>query len=385
MVARQLWAQWLSEAHRQSAVCVYTSRFALFESWLTVVAQHCDLRSLVIQKIATLVNQPPEQLVAWLANTSDYQIQLFWQRVAPLTDEALALRSLLDMLPAQALDQPPSGISAGGLKQADSSTVLKGFATVAQLLPPSSVPGILVLLPDDKDKSAITSAFNSLTQLVETVPVIPVGLVLTESRGKVLLHEFPESRAKAMLRSGLIEVPAPAPENLRQWLSKQGMEDDERLQPIFHLAEKHGITTEALETALDLVNPTNQPDTAEADEVYRSQAERFLSQFLEANPSTAGRFKCNARLDITFGNRSMEVDFLDAEARIVIELDGHFHFGSLDSYRRDRRKDRILQQQGFLVLRFLAEDVVRDLEDILDAVDQALASRQSPVIHYLEA
>ncbi len=34
----------------------------------------------------------------------------------------------------------------------------------------------------------------------------------------------------------------------------------------------------------------------------------------------------------------MEVDFLDAAAKIVIELDGHYYFQSLDNYRRDRRK-----------------------------------------------
>jgi very-short-patch-repair endonuclease len=69
----------------------------------------------------------------------------------------------------------------------------------------------------------------------------------------------------------------------------------------------------------------------------------------------------------------------------VIELDGHYHFQSLDNYRRDRRKDRLLQQQGFLILRFLSEDVVRDLEGILDAVDQALATRPFSVTHPLEA
>ena len=383
--ARQLWTCWLNESQRQTTVCVYKSRLELFEAWLTVVAEYADLRSLVIQRIARLMNQPSEQLASWLTNTSEYQIQLFWQRVAPLSDDVAVLQSLLASLPTdKALDRQSGGVSAKWLEQTGSSTILQSFATVAQLLPPSSVPGLLVLLPNE-GSSAISSALNSLTQLVEHVPVIPVGLVLTESQGKVLLNEFSESRAKAMLRSGLIKISFPTPVSVRQWFSDRGIEDEPRLQPILRIAEKHGLTTEALETALALVNPTSQPNTSEADKVYRSQAERFLSQFLEANPSTAGRFKSNVPLEITFGNRRMEVDFLDAEANIVIELDGHYHFGSLDDYRRDRRKDRLLQQQGFLVLRFLAEDVVRDLEDILDAVDQALASRKSLVTNHLEA
>ncbi len=39
----------------------------------------------------------------------------------------------------------------------------------------------------------------------------------------------------------------------------------------------------------------------------------------------------------------MEVDFLCADARVVIELDGAQHLADADAYRRDRRKDALLQ------------------------------------------
>ena len=32
------------------------------------------------------------------------------------------------------------------------------------------------------------------------------------------------------------------------------------------------------------------------------------------------------------------------------------------AYRRDRRKDQVLQEKGYLVLRFLAEDVCKELD-----------------------
>jgi very-short-patch-repair endonuclease len=64
----------------------------------------------------------------------------------------------------------------------------------------------------------------------------------------------------------------------------------------------------------------------------------------------------------------MEVDFLDAAARIAIELDGPQHLGGVEAYRRDRRKDRLLQQHGFFVLRFLAEDAAMDLDMVLDSI-----------------
>jgi very-short-patch-repair endonuclease len=63
----------------------------------------------------------------------------------------------------------------------------------------------------------------------------------------------------------------------------------------------------------------------------------------------------------------MEVDLLCAEAGVVIELDGAQHLADAEAYRRDRRKDALLQQNGFFVLRFLAEDVGKHLDHVLDA------------------
>ena len=51
------------------------------------------------------------------------------------------------------------------------------------------------------------------------------------------------------------------------------------------------------------------------------------------------------------------MDLLCAEARVVIELDGAQHLSDAEAYRRDRRKDTLLQENGYFVLRFLAEDV----------------------------
>ncbi len=53
----------------------------------------------------------------------------------------------------------------------------------------------------------------------------------------------------------------------------------------------------------------------------------------------------------------IEVDLLDEETRLVIELDGGQHFASEDAYRRDRRKDALLQEHGYFVLRFLVQDI----------------------------
>jgi superfamily II DNA or RNA helicase/very-short-patch-repair endonuclease len=110
----------------------------------------------------------------------------------------------------------------------------------------------------------------------------------------------------------------------------------------------------------------------------RSASEAFLYRRLETLPETAGKFRLNVELPIPFdGWGRMEVDLLCADARLAIELDGAQHLSDPDAYRRDRRKDCLLQQNGFFVLRFLAEDIGIRLEEVLDTILQILA-RLSP-------
>jgi superfamily II DNA or RNA helicase/very-short-patch-repair endonuclease len=117
------------------------------------------------------------------------------------------------------------------------------------------------------------------------------------------------------------------------------------------------------------------PD-AEGAARARSASEAFLYRRLETLAETAGRFRLNTELPIPFDNRGvMEVDFLCHEARVVIELDGAQHLADADAYRRDRRKDALLQQHGYFVLRFLAEDAGKQLDNVLDGILAALAHR----------
>ena len=113
--------------------------------------------------------------------------------------------------------------------------------------------------------------------------------------------------------------------------------------------------------------------TAEGENRARSASEAFLFRRLQTLPATAGRFLLNSDLPIPFdGAGKMEVDFLCPEVRLAIELDGVHHFSDADAYRRDRRKDALLQQNGYLVLRFLTEDAGKQLDHVLDTILAAL-------------
>lgn len=123
-----------------------------------------------------------------------------------------------------------------------------------------------------------------------------------------------------------------------------------------------------------VVPPTN----AEGTDRARSASEAFLYGRLETLAATAGRFRLNEELPIPFdGWGRMEVDLLCAQSKIAIELDGGQHLGDPDAYRRDRRKDALLQENGYLVLRFLAEDVGKYLDQVLDAILRALSHQHT--------
>jgi hypothetical protein len=107
----------------------------------------------------------------------------------------------------------------------------------------------------------------------------------------------------------------------------------------------------------------------------RSAAEVAMFEALEATPATAGRFELNGYLSVHFGGGAAEVDLLARRERIAIEIDGYHHFTDLERYRRDRKKDLLLQLQGLIVIRLHAQDVVRDPRAAVTTVCQALAYR----------
>jgi hypothetical protein len=89
-----------------------------------------------------------------------------------------------------------------------------------------------------------------------------------------------------------------------------------------------------------------RPSNADSPDRARSATEAFLYRRLETLAETAGRFRLNAELPIPFdGWGRMEVDLLCEPPHIAIELDGRQHLGDAEAYRRDRRKDALLQEK----------------------------------------
>jgi very-short-patch-repair endonuclease len=118
------------------------------------------------------------------------------------------------------------------------------------------------------------------------------------------------------------------------------------------------------------------PDTAEGMARARSASEAFLFRRLETLLETKSLFRLNDRLPIPFsGFPDMEVDLTCRKARIAIEIDGRQHLNGPDAYRRDRKKDLLLQENGWVVMRLLADDIAEKLDDLLDNMLRLLTAR----------
>jgi superfamily II DNA or RNA helicase/very-short-patch-repair endonuclease len=147
-----------------------------------------------------------------------------------------------------------------------------------------------------------------------------------------------------------------------------------------YAASVRRLIRDGVETPLAnlFVHATHSPaPEGEGADRARSASEAFLYRRLETLPETAGRFRLNVELPISFDAWGrMEVDFFCADSRLVIELDGAQHLADAEAYRRDRRRDAMLQQNGYFVLRFLAEDAGKRLDHILDTILATLVHRR---------
>ena len=60
-------------------------------------------------------------------------------------------------------------------------------------------------------------------------------------------------------------------------------------------------------------------------------------------------------------------DFVCREKRLVIEVDGGQHSGSV----RDELRDRYLREQGYRVMRFWNNDVLSNMEGVLTVIERS--------------
>ncbi len=205
-----------------------------------------------------------------------------------------------------------------------------------------------------------------LIDLAAEVPVVDIGIAVTGS----YLDEWlsgPESRMRAMVREGRVELTSDQDE-----MEARTSLHSERGGEARALLAQWGAGEDVVASFECAVSASQGVSDVEGEERARSAAEAFLFRLLGMLPETAGRFELNGLVELPGEARQREIDLLDRERQVAIEVDGYYHFQDPEAYRRDRRKDFALQRGGFLVLRFLADDVVVQLETVLATIREAL-------------
>lgn len=75
--------------------------------------------------------------------------------------------------------------------------------------------------------------------------------------------------------------------------------------------------------------------------------------------------------------RGYFADYSEHSAKLVVELDGEQH-GKDENRAYDRVRDQALADEGYIVLRFANDEVIRDLERVVDTVLRVAGRRRPP-------
>jgi len=92
-----------------------------------------------------------------------------------------------------------------------------------------------------------------------------------------------------------------------------------------------------------------------------TQAEAFLWGYLKSNQLEGRKFRRQSSV------KNYIVDFYCPEEKLVIELDGDFHFDE-SVMKEDEMRSKILEKEGLKVIRFENQEVLLNLENVLQEI-----------------
>lgn len=325
---------------------------ALVAAWLRSLVGRDDLEA---RAFAVAAGGRPEKAsvlrAQWAARTARERERWLGQLIEQ-TYESNA-KSALEWLRAHAQgtprdDGPDDSIAALG--------------RLAGWLPSSVWPSVCV-------RAYSAQQLERLVAVATDVPSLPLFAVVPAdawARERAQLS----SRARSLLSEGLV------------LLREDGSKEDAPVAAITVRArersEAAGRGTEDVASLLERAAEAHararaiEESAREADEQSseraRSLAELLLFEMLERDEVTRGCFELNGTLSFDFGRQPAEIDLLCQSLDLAVEVDGYFRFIEPSRYRRDRRKDLLLQTHGFVVARYMAADVVERGSEVVSSI-----------------
>ncbi|WP_095957718.1 endonuclease domain-containing protein [Corallococcus macrosporus] len=358
--ALRVWTEWL-QRRGQSVVLVDGDDVrAVVSAWAAAIARERDLVGDAEAFVARSQPQGQARMLQFRGKTA-HQRRVLMEGLTPPQGQSAAWELCRALLESPV--STPSGALPDVVGQAIGRAPLPALQALMAMVPAANTPALRV-----RSSASDFRALRTAAALCSAAPALTTGCVLsTEVLAEHLRRE--ESHALAMLREGRLDLAEPAPdEDAPEFPEAVVASTAARLRQEGSSAQVVALYESAVRTIASA--------SREANGRARSEAERFLHARLQEHAPTRGLFVLNDTLDLGDGGRALEVDLLCRALHLAVEIDGYFHFRSPDGFRRDRRKDVALQRAGYWVVRFLADDVVTRLEEILETLDTLIATRR---------
>jgi hypothetical protein len=327
----------------------------LARAWLTALARTHDMLSSALCVVTKGKTARPELLSAWHAKSASDRERWLTQLTAGAREPAVehAARWLRERLEPY------------GAPQAS----LEALCGVARWLSPAEWPALCVTV-------RAGTGLGELAELCVRVPELPLfALVPTMLWNDALSRA--DGRTRALLSEGKIVMPS------RNAAPSRVAGEPAFTRASLTIAPAEGGELSALQTTAEQARVlAHRAQRACADDAEvlseraRSLAELLLYELLQREPATRDLFRLNGLMPFAFGSRAAEIDLVSVPLQLAIEVDGYHHFTNVSAYRRDRRKDLLLQTQGFWVLRFLADDVLDEGASIVARVCEIVTLRR---------
>ena len=332
---------WVPAARASAVVAPAGALEAAWPAWLE--AGRARLRPAALALVARTVGKPVVEVTVLLAQGNAESAAMLERAAGALGGEQR--RGVLEALGPRPAIEPARAEPA----PAEPFEAVLALASLGAPLP--------LLWMDHPQAEAVAQALS----LTERCPALPIVVVLAQSELERVEGSLPTAW-RDRLRAGLV-TRAPRAAGPGSAVAQARPEAEgalARLAPL--LGAQVATLVPFFCEARDALDGTD-------GERARSLAERLLHRALEAIDETHGLFLLNHRLGgVRFGPADVEIDLAAPSIAIAIEVDGPFHFIDARSYRRDRRKDALLQRHGYLVLRALASDVVERLDEVVETI-----------------
>jgi very-short-patch-repair endonuclease len=357
--ALALWTQWVHRRGLGVAVAEGDDPRAVVSTWARALARErdltCDAENFVVLSQSTSHRRE----LLFRGKTLHERRVLLEGLTPPRSDSATweLCRHLLESPVPPAPGELPTSVDMAIQREP-----LAALQALLALVPFEKAP-VLRVRAGPSDFRALRTAAS----LCAAAPALTAMCVLAPEALAEHLRRG-ESRVQAMLREGQLDVPEASPE-------APAATPASAVVPTLARLQQEGLPEPILARYVEAARAITAA-RREAEDRARSEQERFLYELLQHRPTTQGLFALNAPVHTGPGGRSWEVDLLCRELRLAVELDGDFHFRDDERFRRDRRKDLALQRAGYWVVRFLSDDVIPRLEEILETLDTLIAARR---------